>query len=131
MVLTIGRTGWRKTDPPDAKKPLPPFRLLVRDTKGVERFDTADIVLDCTGTYSKPNWVGDGGTDGEVTGTCSLQYVGASDRTAHAPIDIAEAALVERALHNHQSTHVRWAYAAVRRGVRQRERELDGIAGGH
>jgi thioredoxin reductase len=59
-VVAVGRTGWRKTDPPD-RKPLPPFRILVRDPKGHERIETADVVLDCTGTFGKPNWVGDGG----------------------------------------------------------------------
>jgi len=60
-VLVIGRSGWRKSDPPDAKKSLPPFRLLIRDSKGHERFETADVVLDCTGTFARPNWIGDGG----------------------------------------------------------------------
>jgi thioredoxin reductase len=36
------------------------FRLLVRDPKGQERIDTADVVLDCTGTYGTPNGLGDG-----------------------------------------------------------------------
>jgi len=36
------------------------FRLLVRDGKGQERIDTADVVLDCTGTYGTPNGLGDG-----------------------------------------------------------------------
>jgi thioredoxin reductase len=60
-VLTIGRQGWRKTDPHDLKQPLPPFRLLVRSAQNLERFETADIILDCTGTYGRPNWLGDGG----------------------------------------------------------------------
>jgi thioredoxin reductase len=60
-VIAVGRVGWRKTEPLDPRKPLPPFRLLVRDAKGAERFEPADVVLDCTGTYSRPNWVGDGG----------------------------------------------------------------------
>src|SRR5579883_1089357 len=60
-VLTVGRTGWRKTDPADPRRPLPPFRLLVRGQGGQERIDPADVVLDCTGTYTKPNWAGDGG----------------------------------------------------------------------
>jgi thioredoxin reductase len=58
-VLSIGRTGWRKTDP--TTKDLPPFRLLVRDANGQERFEAADAVFDCTGTYARPNWAGDGG----------------------------------------------------------------------
>ena len=61
-VLAVGRAGWRKTDPrPDPRKPLPPFKLLVRDGKGVERFESADAVLDCTGVLGRPNWLGDGG----------------------------------------------------------------------
>jgi thioredoxin reductase len=37
------------------------FRLLVRTAKGQERIDTADFVLDCTGTFGTPSWLGDGG----------------------------------------------------------------------
>jgi len=36
------------------------FRLLVRDAKGQERIDTADVVLDCSGVYRTPKWLGDG-----------------------------------------------------------------------
>jgi thioredoxin reductase len=36
------------------------FRLLVRTSKNQERIDTADVVLDCSGTYATPNWLGDG-----------------------------------------------------------------------
>ena len=57
-VLAIGRGGWRKSEPHAAK--LPPFRLLIRDGKG-ERLETADAIFDCTGTASRPNWLGDGG----------------------------------------------------------------------
>ena len=57
-VLAVGRGGWRKSDPTAGR--LPPFRLLLRDTRG-ERFEAADVVLDCTGTLARPNWVGDGG----------------------------------------------------------------------
>lgn len=61
-VVTVGRVGWRKTDPADPKKPLPPFRMLIRDgTTNSERFETADLIFDCTGTFARPNWVGDGG----------------------------------------------------------------------
>lgn len=36
------------------------FRLLIEDEQG-ERYETADIVLDCSGTYPHHNWVGAGG----------------------------------------------------------------------
>jgi len=73
-VLTIGRVGWRKTDG-HAKK-LPPFRLLVRNAQNQERFETADVVLDCTGTYSRPNWAGDGGIPaaGEIASRPQIMY---------------------------------------------------------
>jgi thioredoxin reductase len=76
-IMAIGRVGWRKTDPtPDAKKPLPPFRLLLRDAKGVERFDTADVILDCTGVLGRPNWLGDGGIPaaGEIAARPLMSY---------------------------------------------------------
>ena len=57
-VLHIGRsTSGKKSEPNDTKRS---FRLLIRDVKNQERIDQADIVLDCSGTYSTPNWLGDG-----------------------------------------------------------------------
>ncbi|HEY2911602.1 MAG TPA: NAD(P)-binding domain-containing protein [Gemmataceae bacterium] len=55
MVLQIGRSS-------NVKKAEEPgeFRLLVR-TANSERIDAADVVLDCTGTFATPNWLGDGG----------------------------------------------------------------------
>ena len=74
-VLSLGRMGWRKTDRPDTRKPLPPFRLLLREAN-LERFDSADVVLDCTGTYQRPNWVGDGGVPaaGEIAARPQVPY---------------------------------------------------------
>ena len=61
MVLTVGRSGWLKSDGPgDAKRAQAPFRLLVAQANK-ERIDEADIVLDCTGTYSRHRWLGNGG----------------------------------------------------------------------
>ena len=37
------------------------FRLLVSGPDGEERFERADVVLDCTGTYSNPQPMGAGG----------------------------------------------------------------------
>lgn len=38
-----------------------PFRLLLRDHSGGEWTESADVVIDCTGSYSHPNSLGDGG----------------------------------------------------------------------
>ena len=73
-VVSIGRSGWRKGDLGDSKK-LPPFRLLVRDNN-VEKIETADVIFDCTGTYGRPNWIGDGGIPaiGESAARAQLSY---------------------------------------------------------
>jgi thioredoxin reductase len=74
-VLSVGRTGWRKTDASTAR-PLPPFRLLVRGVNNQESFDTADVVLDCSGLYQRPNWIGDGGIPaaGEAASRSHVPY---------------------------------------------------------
>jgi thioredoxin reductase len=61
-VLAVGRGGIRKEEEPgSAARGKHPFRLLLRNEKGEERVEEADVVLDCTGTYGKPRWLGDGG----------------------------------------------------------------------
>ena len=57
-VLCVGRAESLKKSDPDAGRQ--PFRLLLRAADGQERVAVADVVLDCTGTYSAPNWLGDG-----------------------------------------------------------------------
>jgi thioredoxin reductase len=58
QVLRVGRQGLLKSE---ARKNDHPFRLLVREAKGRERIEEADIVLDCTGTYGQHRWLGEGG----------------------------------------------------------------------
>ncbi|MBP3953831.1 NAD(P)-binding domain-containing protein [Gemmata sp. G18] len=56
-VLQVGRAaGVKKSEVAERL----PFRLLVRDGAGKERIETADAVLDCTGTYITPYRLGDG-----------------------------------------------------------------------
>jgi len=75
-VLAIGRGGRFKNEPWQAKQALPPFRLLIRNGQGVERFESADIVLDCTGVLARPNFAGDGGLPaaGELASRPQLSY---------------------------------------------------------
>ena len=71
QVLSIGRRGLLKEDTPagsggsqssgNSSRGRQPFRLLVRFNKNQERIEEADVVLDCTGTYSQHRWMGDGG----------------------------------------------------------------------
>ena len=60
-VLQVGREGLVKNDEiGTGRRAEHRFRLLVEGPEG-ERTDTADAVLDCTGTYSNPNATGNGG----------------------------------------------------------------------
>lgn len=59
QVVQIGRSGILRED--SDRRAARPFRLLVRDAKGTERLDEADVILDCSGTYSTPRFLGDGG----------------------------------------------------------------------
>jgi thioredoxin reductase len=72
-VIAVGKAGLFKTDA--AKRAERPFRMLVRDAKG-ERYEEADVVLDCTGTYATPRWLGDGGLAavGEISARPQITY---------------------------------------------------------
>jgi len=86
QVLSIGRRGLLKEDSPAAKgeshpsdnssRGRQPFRFLVRFNKNQERIEEADVVLDCTGTYSQHRWMGDGGIPaiGEMSAEPHVAY---------------------------------------------------------
>src|SRR5713226_2227078 len=77
QVLHIGRRGLLKDDSPgDVARAKQRFRLLVRENKGRERLDEADVVLDCTGTYGQHRWLGDGGIPavGELAAEPQIAY---------------------------------------------------------
>lgn len=60
-VVSAGKEGLGKSDliGQDARLERP-FRLLLEED-GTERIAHADLVLDCTGLYGNPNWLGSGG----------------------------------------------------------------------
>lgn len=61
-VLGIGRQGLLKHEEiATAERGRRPFRLLLSDGAGREWTETADLVIDATGTWSNPNTLGDGG----------------------------------------------------------------------
>lgn len=61
-VVAVGREGVLKADfLLDDRRIDVPFRILLRDAAGAERTETADVVIDCSGTYGSPNWLGNGG----------------------------------------------------------------------
>jgi thioredoxin reductase len=77
QIIAIGRRGCLKSDgADDPKRTKQPFRLLVRDNKNKETIEEADDVLDCTGTYGRHRWAGDGGIPaiGERAAEASMAY---------------------------------------------------------
>ncbi len=61
-VVAVGREGLLKHEEiGTGARAARPFRLLCADREGRERVETADVVLDCTGSYGRPSPVGDGG----------------------------------------------------------------------
>jgi thioredoxin reductase len=87
-VLAIGREGLLKRDLIGGDRGAYPFRLLVRKA-GVESTTTADIVLDCSGTWRHPNALGNGGipAPGEASATGAIRYrlddIAAADRASY------------------------------------------------
>jgi thioredoxin reductase len=75
-VLSIGRADYLKQDAPgDPARGKQPFLLLVRE-KNQDRFDEADVVIDCTGTYGSHRWLGPGGIPalGEIQSEAQIAY---------------------------------------------------------
>jgi thioredoxin reductase len=75
-VLSIGRADYFKQDAPgDPARGNQPFLLLVRE-KNQDRFDEADVVIDCTGTYGSHRWLGPGGIPalGEIQSEAQIAY---------------------------------------------------------
>src|SRR5262249_10355287 len=75
-VVAVARHGYLKMESVgDARRSKQPFRLMLRQG-GKERQESADIVLDCTGTYGKHRWRGDGGIPalGELAAEQHIAY---------------------------------------------------------
>jgi thioredoxin reductase len=76
-VLQVGRSGFVKEENPgEDRRGRQPFRVLLRGADGRERFEEADVVLDCTGTYGRHRFLGDGGilAAGEAAAERQIAY---------------------------------------------------------
>jgi cation diffusion facilitator CzcD-associated flavoprotein CzcO len=61
-VVAVGREGLLKHEEiATEERARRPFRLLVRGRDGGESIEHADVVIDATGTWGRPNRLGDGG----------------------------------------------------------------------
>jgi thioredoxin reductase len=58
-VVQIGREGLSKSAPLGEARGRAPFLVLVDRPRG-ESVERADVVIDASGTYGQPNWLGDG-----------------------------------------------------------------------
>jgi thioredoxin reductase len=75
-VVGVGRVGFFKHENPgDPARAKSPFLLLLRE-KNQERYEEADVVLDCTGTYGQHRWLGPGGIPalGELQAEAQIAY---------------------------------------------------------
>ena len=76
-VLAVGRVGWLKGEGVgDPRRGDAPFRILCRARDRSERTYEAQAVIDCTGTYGHPNWLGQGGIPavGEQASAARIEY---------------------------------------------------------
>jgi len=76
-VLGIGRSDMLKSDfDTDQTRANVPFRLLVENNSTGQRIEQADIVIDSTGCYGNPNWLGRGGIPalGELEAKSRIRY---------------------------------------------------------
>ncbi len=81
-IVTVGRRGMLKADHVgNAERAAEPFRLLIEAEDG-ERYEEADVVLDCSGSWGKPNWLGQGGLP-------ALGEREVRDRILYHPVDVA------------------------------------------
>jgi hypothetical protein len=135
-VLEVGREGLVKSDEiGTGKRAGHHFRLLVSDPDG-ERTETADAVLDCTGSYGNPNATGSGGiaapgerqlddvirrhipdftVEADNWAGKTILVVGAGHSAQTAVVDLA--ALAEE----HPGTRVLWALRGAEPGFRPDE----------
>ncbi len=76
-VVSVGREGLLKADlTGDSSRARVPFRILAETPEG-ERTFAADVVLDATGSYPHPNWLGNSGipAPGERAAPAVISYL--------------------------------------------------------
>lgn len=76
-VMAIGRQGQLKGENAGSDARIfADFRVLLRDSAGNEHVETADVVIDATGTYGNHRWMGDGGIPavGELAEASDIEY---------------------------------------------------------
>lgn len=76
-VLAIGRKKqWKGENVGSESRDNDDFQILLRERNKSERTASADVVVDCTGTYGDHNWLGRGGlpAPGEQSARRRIEY---------------------------------------------------------
>ncbi len=76
-ALAVSRRGILKNEHiGDGQRAHFPFRILTRDRQGREKIYESDYLIDASGSYGNPNWLGDGGipAPGELANRERIQY---------------------------------------------------------
>lgn len=76
-ALAVSRRGILKNEHiGDGQRANYPFRILTRDRQGREKIYESDYLIDASGSYGNPNWLGDGGipAPGELANRHRIQY---------------------------------------------------------
>jgi len=76
-IISMGRENILKGELiSDPARTSYPFRILTENSAGHEHVHTADIVIDSTGVYNNPNWLGEGGipAPGELKSKPFIDY---------------------------------------------------------
>jgi thioredoxin reductase len=60
-VVSVGREHRFKHELPEVGDGGDMFRILLRSADGSERVESADAVIDVSGVFDQPNWIGQGG----------------------------------------------------------------------
>lgn len=100
------------------------FRILCRDSAGAEFISTAEVVIDTTGVFSNPNWVGEGGLPAigemavrhrieygvpDVLGSARPQYTGRKTLVIGAGYSAATTVVaLAKLAQTAEGTHVTW-----------------------
>lgn len=76
-VISVSRYDWLKTESPGGEdRGDSQFCILLDDPNSGERFERADVVIDTTGVFGNPNWIGPGGNPaiGEIGWRSQIEY---------------------------------------------------------
>lgn len=76
-VIAVSRRGILKNEHiGDGQRANYLFRILTRDRQGREKIYESDYLIDASGSYGNPNWLGDGGipAPGELANRHRIQY---------------------------------------------------------